>query len=168
MLQVYTGNGKGKTTAALGLMLRAAGAGFRVFFAQMMKNTPTSELGSLELLGERVVVRRFGTGEFIVETPTDADYECAGQAFSEIEEAAMSGQFGMVVADEMCTALYYKLIDRDKVLKLIRSCPPTTELVFTGRYACDDIINAADLVTEMREVKHCYQKNVPARRGIEF
>jgi cob(I)alamin adenosyltransferase len=168
MLQIYTGNGKGKTTAALGLMLRAAGAGFRVFFVQMMKNTPTSELESLKLLGDRIVVRRFGTGEFIVETPSKEDYECAGQAFTEIEKAVMSGQFNMVVADEMCTALYYKLIDRDRINSLIQNCPPTTELVFTGRYADDDIVCAADLVTEMREIKHCYQKNVPARKGIEF
>ncbi|MCL2181907.1 MAG: cob(I)yrinic acid a,c-diamide adenosyltransferase [Chitinispirillia bacterium] len=168
MLQIYTGNGKGKTTAALGLSLRAAGAGFRVFFAQMMKNTHTSELESLKLLGDRITVKRFGTGEFIVETPTVKDFECAEQAFAAIEEAALSGQFQMVVADEMCTALYYELINRDNLLLLIKNCPPTTELIFTGRYADEEMIGIADLVTEMREVKHCYQKNVPARKGIEF
>jgi cob(I)alamin adenosyltransferase len=168
MLQIYTGNGKGKTTAALGLALRAAGAGFRVFFAQLMKLVPTSELESLKSLGDRIVVRQFGTGAFIVDGPTPEDYDCAAHAFAEVEAAVMSGHFNMVVADEMCTALYYKLIDRDEVLELVKNCPHPVELVFTGRYADACLIEVADLVTEMREVKHCYSKNVPARRGIEY
>ncbi|MCL2218686.1 MAG: cob(I)yrinic acid a,c-diamide adenosyltransferase [Chitinispirillia bacterium] len=168
MLQVYTGNGKGKTTAALGLALRAAGAGFRVLFVQMMKHTPTSELESIKLLGNMIVVRRYGSGNFIVDTPAKEDYECAAQAFEDIREAAAAGQFNMIVADEMCTALYYKLIDRESVLNLIKNCPASIELVFTGRYADEELINAAGVVTEMREVKHCYRDNIPARRGIEF
>ena len=168
MLQVYTGNGKGKTTAAIGLAVRAAGAGMRVLFVQLMKNVPTSELESLKLLGDRIIVKQFGTGGLIVSTPAKEDYECAEEALAEIRASVTSGRFKMIVADEMCTALYYKLVDRAKVLAIIKECPPSTELVFTGRYADADIIKAADLVTEMREVKHYYQKDISARKGIEY
>jgi cob(I)alamin adenosyltransferase len=168
MLQVYTGNGKGKTTAALGLTLRAVGAGLRVFFAQFMKRAHTSELESLKQFGDRVAIKQFGTGEFIIDTPNEKDCECAEQAFAEVAAAVSSGEYGVVVADEICTALYYKLIDKDKVIGMVRACPPSIELVFTGRYAGDDVIHAAGVVTEMREVKHCFNENAPARRGIDY
>jgi len=168
MLQLYTGNGKGKTTAALGLALRAVGAGFKVFFAQFMKNMSTSESQTLKLLGGNVVFKQFGSGGYIINTPSKKDFECARAGFAEVDRAVKSGQFDMIAADEICTALYYKLIDIEKVLELVKSCPPQTELVFTGRYACDTLIEAADLVTEMREVKHFYSNGVSARKGIEF
>jgi len=168
MLQIYTGNGKGKTTAALGLTLRAVGAGFKVFFAQFMKNINTSESQTLKLLGDNVVFKQFGSGDYIINTPSKIDFECALAGFTEVDHAVKSGQFDMIVADEICTALYYKLIDIEKALELVKICPPQTELVFTGRCACDTLIKAADLVTEMREVKHFYSDGVPARKGIEF
>ena len=168
MLQIYTGNGKGKTTAALGLTFRAAGAGLRVFFGQFMKGVHAAELTSLKLLGDNVIAKQFGTGDFIVDAPTDKDRECASRAFSEIETVVKSGRFDVVVADEICTAMFYKLIDTDDVLRLVRACPPEVELIFTGRYAADAVIDAADVVTEMREIKHCYQKGVPARAGIDY
>jgi len=168
MLQLYTGNGKGKTTAALGLTLRAVGAGFKVFFAQFMKNINTSESQTLKLLGDNVVFKQFGSGDYIINTPTKKDFECARAGFTEIDHAVKSGQFNMIIADEICTALYYKLIDIEKVFQLVKNCPQQTELIFTGRYACDTLINAADLVTEMREIKHFYSDGVPARKGIEF
>jgi cob(I)alamin adenosyltransferase len=168
MLQLYTGNGKGKTTAALGLTLRAAGAGLRVFFGQFMKNTATSELRTLKLLDANVVFKQFGSGSYIINAPAEKDFECALAGFTEVEYAVKSGSFDMVVADEICTALYYKLIDIEKTLELVKNCPNKTELVFTGRYACGALIEAADLVTEMREVKHFYADGVPARKGIEF
>jgi len=168
MLQIYTGNGKGKTTAALGIALRAVGAGLRVLFAQFMKNVPTSELEALKLLGGKITVKRFGTGSYIVKTPTEKDFECAELAFAEIEAAVASQRFDMIIADEICTALYYNLIDRRKVDGLIRDCPQSIELIFTGRYADDDLIEAAGVATEMREIKHCYNENIPARKGIEY
>jgi cob(I)alamin adenosyltransferase len=168
MLQVYTGNGKGKTTSALGLTLRAVGAGMRALFVQFMKNVPTSELESLKLFGDKVVVKRFGTGDYIIKTPAQEDYEHAETAFSEIDGAVRQGEYDLIIADEICTALFYKLIDKNKVLEMIHNCPPQVELVFTGRYADEDIINAAGLVTEMREVKHCYREGVQARAGIDY
>lgn len=168
MLQLYTGNGKGKTTAALGLTLRACGAGFKVFFAQFMKNISTTESQTIKLLGDSVVFKQFGSGDYIINTPAKKDFECAQTGVIEVDRAIKSGQFDMIVADEICTALYYKLIDIEKVLELVKNCPQETELVFTGRYACDTLINLADLVTEMREVKHFYNNGVCARKGIEF
>ena len=168
MLQLYTGNGKGKTTAALGLTLRAAGAGLRVFFGQFMKNTATSELRTLKLLDANIVFKQFGSGDYIINTPTQKDFDCALAGFAEVENAVKSGSFDMVVADEICTALYYKLIDIEKTLELVKNCPAKIELVFTGRRACGALIEAADLVTEMREIKHFYSKGVSARKGIEF
>jgi len=168
MLQLYTGNGKGKTTAAIGLTLRAVGAGFKVFFAQFMKNMSTSESQTIKLLGDNVVFKQFGSGDYVINTPSKKDFECAQAGFTEVYHAVKNGQFDMIVADEICTALYYKLIDIEKVFQLVKACPQQTELVFTGRYACDALINAADLVTEMREVKHFYSDGVPARKGIEF
>ncbi|MDR0307328.1 MAG: cob(I)yrinic acid a,c-diamide adenosyltransferase [Chitinispirillales bacterium] len=168
MLQVYTGNGKGKTTAALGLTLRAAGAGLKVFFCQFMKNIETSESKTLKLLGENVVFKQFGSGSYIIDTPTEKDFECALAGFTEINHAAQSGQFDMVIADEICTALRYKLLCIKNVMKFVRNCPKQTELVFTGRCACDILIKTADLVTEMIEIKHFFSDGVSARRGIEF
>jgi len=168
MVQIYTGNGKGKTTAALGLSMRAAGAGLRVLFVQFMKEAHTSELEALKLLSDTITVKRFGPGSFILNIPRQEDFECALDAFIEIDEAVKSGDYNMVVADEICTALYYGLVDKNKTLKIMQDCPPTIELVFTGRYADDDLINAADLVTEMREIKYYDQENIPARKGIEY
>lgn len=175
MLQVYTGDGKGKTTAALGMSLRAAGAGLSVFFAQFMKNVDTSELESLKSLESKITVKQFGTGKFVTGVPTEKDYECARQALAEIVDAIDSGLYDMVIADEICTALHYGLIGKDEVMETVRLAKSgkaarktEVELVFTGRYAGDELISAADIVTEMREVKHCYRQNEPARRGIEY
>jgi len=168
MLQIYTGNGKGKTSAALGVALRAAGAGMRVLFIQFMKNTPTSELETLKALENKITVKQFGSGAFVINTPTEKDFHYAGLAFAEIENAAAAQTFDVIIADELCTAAHYKLIDSNKIVTLIKNCPQSIELIFTGRYAGNELINAADVVTEMREIKHCFNNNIPARKGIEY
>ncbi|MFP4241456.1 MAG: cob(I)yrinic acid a,c-diamide adenosyltransferase [Chitinispirillaceae bacterium] len=168
MLHIYTGDGKGKTTAAVGLAVRAAGAGMKVFFAQLMKNTPTAEAEVFKLLEDRVTFRQFGTGEFVTGKPSDEDIVSAQNGFKEVEKAVRMGMYAVVVVDELCTALHWGLLDPRKVFRLVENCPEKTELVFTGRNATPDLVEKADLVTEMREVKHYYEKGVEARRGIEF
>lgn len=168
MLQIYTGNGKGKTTAAVGLAVRAAGAGMRVLFAQLMKNVPTAESKVFALIKDRIVYSQFGTGKFIIGKPAEEDYEAASNALLEVEEAVGSGEYQLVIADELCTALSIGLIRPERVFRLIQNCPQSVELVFTGRNASPELVERADLVTEMREVKHYYNSGADARPGIEF
>ena len=167
-VHVYTGNGKGKTTAALGLALRASGAGLKVFIGQFIKGQAYSELEVIARDLKNITVKQYGLGCFIVETPTIEDKEAARKGFDEIQRLIKSGKHDLIILDEVNIALYYKLIEVDELLALIREKPQDVELVLTGRYAPEEIIEAADLVTEMKEVKHYYQKGIEARKGIEF
>ncbi len=171
-VQVYTGNGKGKTTAALGLTIRALGAGMSVYFGQFIKGMRYSEIEMLESLAStleprRLVLKQFGRGCFIMRDPEKADVDVALAGLAEAAAALISGAFDLVVLDELNVAVNLGLIPQADVLDLISSRPPHVELVITGRYATDAVIAAADLVTEMREIKHYYQKGIEARTGIE-
>jgi cob(I)alamin adenosyltransferase len=167
-VQVYTGNGKGKTTAALGLALRAAGAGLRVYIGQFMKGLHYSELEAAKKLAPFLAIEQYGHPEFCVPGKvSEEDYQLARVGMDKLKAALHSGDFDVVVMDEICTALHFGLIEAEEVLGVMRTKPENVELVLTGRYAPDAILAAADLVTEMREVKHYYQKDVPARKGIE-
>ncbi|HNT28954.1 MAG TPA: cob(I)yrinic acid a,c-diamide adenosyltransferase [bacterium] len=166
MMQVYTGDGKGKTTAAIGLAVRALGAGKRVFIAQFVKGMRYSELNLLERL-EGLELRRYGRDCFIVKKPEQADIDLARQGLSEATAILKEGRYDLVILDEACIALYYHLFSLDELLAAIKGRAPRVEVVVTGRYAPQGLIDAADLVTEMREVKHYYQKGVQAREGIE-
>jgi len=166
-IQVYTGNGKGKTTAALGLALRAAGAGLRVFFAQFMKGTQSSEVIALEKLSSHITIKQYGSDNFIDYTPNEQDISAAQQGLKEVREAILSGSYQVIVLDEANVAIRYNLFSVEAVLDLIRIKPDDVELVITGRDAIPAIIEAADLVTEMKEAKHYFQKGIPARTGIE-
>lgn len=166
-IQVYTGNGKGKTTAALGLALRAAGAGQRVFFAQFMKGIRSSEVNALEKLTSHITFRQYGSGCFINGTPKDEDISAARKGLKEAIDAMMSGMYQVIVLDEANVAVKYNLLSTGDILDLIGLKPDDTEIVITGRDADLKIIEAADLVTEMKEVKHYFKKGVPARTGIE-
>jgi cob(I)alamin adenosyltransferase len=165
-VQVYTGSGKGKTTAALGLALRAAGAGLKVFIAQFVKGARCSEHRALERFEGAIVCRQYGRG-FIRQTPGKADIAAAREGLREAAEAVRSGAYDLVILDEVNVAVYYGLIGVDEILGLIKGKPENVELVLTGRNAPERVIEEADLVTEMREVKHYYQRGVKARRGIE-
>lgn len=166
-LQVYTGEGKGKTTAALGLVLRAGGAGLRVYFGQFIKGQACSELETLRTRFPEVTIEQFGRGCFIRGKPTAADKRAVKRGVERIREALVSGRYDVVVADEANCAVACGAMSREALMELVRRRPAGVELVVTGRAACPELIEAADLVTEMRAVKHYYDRGVRARRGIE-
>ena len=166
-IHVYTGNGKGKTTAAFGLALRAAGAGFRVYIAQFVKGMKYSEMNSLAKLEEYITIKQYGRDCFIFRDPEKEDIQAAQEGLKEVREIMSSGEYNMIILDEANIATYYNLFSVDDLLDFIRAKPEDVELIITGRKADPRIIEAADLVTEMKEIKHYYQKGVQAREGIE-
>jgi cob(I)alamin adenosyltransferase len=167
-IHVYTGNGKGKTTAALGLALRAVGAGKKVFFAQFIKGKIYSEIEAVKKFVPDITIKQYGQGCFIVEKPTEADILAARNGLAEVAKILKSEKYDMVVLDEATIALYYQLFSIDEFLDVLKKKNPETEVVVTGRYAPPELIEMADLVTEMKEVKHYYTKGIEARKGIEF
>jgi len=172
-IQIYTGDGKGKTTASLGLTLRALGAGCSVFIGQFLKNGDYSEIRMLKKManildeGQKLKVRQYGEPRFVGQTPRPEDLESARRGWVEIREAALSGRYDVVVMEEINVALHLNLIPLEEVLALLAEKPEETELVLTGRYAPAELREAADLVSEITEEKHYYQQGVPARTGIE-
>jgi cob(I)alamin adenosyltransferase len=166
-VHVYTGCGKGKTTAALGLALRCAGAGFKVFFGQFLKDGSYSETDAVKHFAGQITHEFYGLGGFIKGQPTEADMAAARNGLDRIKVAVNSSEYRLVIMDEINVAIYKGLIDKYEVLDLIKQRPEGVELVLTGRYADPDIMIAADLVTEMQEIKHYFKEGVPARTGIE-
>ncbi|MCG8568776.1 MAG: cob(I)yrinic acid a,c-diamide adenosyltransferase [Spirochaetes bacterium] len=164
-VQVYTGNGKGKTTAAFGLALRSVCAGNRVYIGQFVKGQKYSELNTPQYL-PNITIEQFGRGCFIFKEPTPDDVEAAKKGLKRVTEVIHSGQYDLVVLDEINIALYYQLFSADEVLELLK-IPHEAEVILTGRYAPQQLIDFADLVTEMKEIKHYYKKGVSARKGIE-
>jgi len=150
------------------LALRAAGAGQRVFFAQFLKGQPTSELAALDRLADLITVRRFGRSEFVTRQPQLGDLEMAQAGLRAARAALATGRFDLIVLDEINVAVLLGLISLDDLLVLVDATPPQTTLVATGRHAPAALIERADLVTEMVEVKHPYRRGVPARVGIEM
>ncbi|MBN1901587.1 cob(I)yrinic acid a,c-diamide adenosyltransferase [Candidatus Sumerlaeota bacterium] len=167
-IQVYTGNGKGKTTAALGLALRAAGAGKTVFIAQFLKCGRYSECRSLARFHPDIVIKQFGKRHFIKGKPSAQDISAFRKGFDEVRKALLSHQYDLIILDEINIAVYMGLMPVDELILFLREKPDPVELVLTGRHAHARIVKMADLVTHMREVKHYFQKGVPARRGIEM
>ncbi|PIP18916.1 MAG: cob(I)yrinic acid a,c-diamide adenosyltransferase [Candidatus Omnitrophica bacterium CG23_combo_of_CG06-09_8_20_14_all_41_10] len=181
MIQVYTGNGKGKTTAALGLAIRAAGAGLNVYIGQFAKGriygfgqrrpnhrSPTySELAALKKI-KNIKVEQFGRHCFIKAKPDKQDIRLACAGLEKIKRAVLSRKYRLIILDEINIALKFKLISLEEVLAILKKAPVNTEIVLTGRYACPEILKVADLVSEIKEKKHYYNKGVKARRGIEF
>jgi len=165
-VQVYTGDGKGKTTAALGLALRAAGAGLIVYIAQFVKGMLYSELNMLADLSH-ITLKQYGRDCFIYKSPESEDVQVAQDGLREAKEMMTSGEYQMIILDEANIATYYSLFNVDDLLDFIRAKPDGVELVITGRRADPRVIEAADLVTEMKEIKHYYQNGVEAREGIE-
>jgi len=170
-LQVYTGNGKGKTTAALGLAIRGACAGMKVYIGQFMKGSDYSELSLPIHFPDLIVLEQYGTPRLICkdEEPSIEDMKAAVDGLRRLSRAMQSGMYGLVIADELNVALHMGLLPVTDVLRLLDERPPEVELVLTGRYAPSDIIEKADLVTEMKEIKHYYSsEGLQARKGIEF
>jgi cob(I)alamin adenosyltransferase len=168
-IHIYTGNGKGKTSAALGLALRAAGRGFKTIIVQFMKGRHYGELDAVKKMEGLVTIEQFGHPTFcrFADTPDPADVKRAQSALSRVQELMGSRSCDIIVADEIITAVLFKLVKEEDVLEVMRTKPEGIELVLTGRGATELMTEAADLVTEMREVKHYYSKGVEAREGIE-
>ncbi len=172
-VQVYTGDGKGKTTAALGLALRAAGHGYRTFVGQFCKGRKTGEIAAAAKLRTAgsglIVIKQFGEIHFLRagRPPEARDVQGAKRGLAAGREAMLSGCYRIVVLDEICLALYFKLLDRAEVESLLEERPAGVELVLTGRKAPAWLLRRADLVTEMRERKHYYAAGVAERKGIE-
>jgi cob(I)alamin adenosyltransferase len=168
LVQVYTGNGKGKSSAAFGLALRAIGRGLKVYIIQFIKGG--FDYGELYIVDKlpNLTLKAFGRGKFVTQKPAEkVDVGFAEQALALAEKVVKSGEYDIVILDEINVALNLNLIKIEKVVELIKNKPEHVELVLTGRYAPDEIVEAADLVTEMREVKHPYNKGFQARKGIE-
>ncbi len=168
MIQVYTGDGKGKTTAAMGLALRALGWGWRVLVIQFLKKGHWGELRALERFGEQVRVVQVGAGGF-VKPETLTKHRVSNALGVELALLAKrSREFDMVILDELNQAVNLGVVPLEKALEIVDGWPEDVELVITGRCAPEELVARADLVTEMREVKHYFKRGVKARRGIEF
>ena len=167
-VHIYTGNGKGKTTAALGIALRAAGAGHMVFFAQFVKGMKYAEVSAIENYLPKVSIKQYGLKCFIENDPTDEDILMAQKGLQEVSVILASGDYNMVVLDEANIALYYKLFSVDQLITALDKRDDNTEVIITGRYAPDALIEYADLVTEMKEIKHYYTTGLQARKGVEY
>ncbi len=169
LVQIYTGDGKGKTTAALGLALRAAGHGMRTYIGQFMKGQDYGELAGARLLAPYLTIEQYGRPSFVhLHRATPEDVRLAHEGLEKARAAMRSGDYAIVVLDEVCVALHFGLLEVEEVLAFLEEKPKGVELVLTGRRAPEELVARADLVTEMREVKHPYQQGIPARRGIEY
>ncbi len=169
LVQVYTGDGKGKTTCALGLALRAAGWGFKVYIIQFMKGRKTGESVAVARLAPEVTLRYFGRGNLVnLRAPAPEDLALVQEAWALAKQVLTAGEHDLVILDEINLALTHKLVPVEEALEALRRRPPGVEVVLTGRQAPPELVALADLVTEMWPVKHYYQAGVKARGGIEW
>ncbi|HOE58105.1 MAG TPA: cob(I)yrinic acid a,c-diamide adenosyltransferase [Bacillota bacterium] len=171
LIQVYTGDGKGKTTAALGQGLRSCGRGLKVYMVQFLKGSDTGELHSVEKLNPLFKIFRFEKERGFFWTLSEQEKkelkEDIDRGFAFIEGVVANNECDVLIIDELLGVLGNKLIKIDQVLKLLKTKPESMEIIITGRNAPKEIIDAADLVTEMREIKHYFKSGIPAREGIE-
>lgn len=165
-IQIYTGDGKGKTTASLGLAIRAAGAGLKVYIVQFLKKGDYSEIKSLKKF-DNISVKQFGLGKFVKGNPSEEDVEAGQRGLSLIKSLIEKDEHDLIIIEEGNVAVMCNLFPEDKLLDIMDSKPENLELVITGRGATEKMIEKADLVTEMKEIKHYYKKGVMARVGIE-
>jgi len=169
LIQVYTGDGKGKTTCALGLALRAVGQGFKVYMVQFMKGRDTGELRAAGRLAPDFTIRSFGRPGLVnLKSPAPEDLELVQEAWDLARQVIRTGDHDLVILDEINLALAYGLILWDEAVQSLKQRPPWVEVILTGRAAPLELIALADLVTEMTPLKHYYLDGVPARRGIEW
>jgi len=168
-IQVYTGNGKGKSTAAIGLAVRAAGAGLTSYIIQFMKEYPYSELNTLKKLDQWITIEQVGNDSFVYkkELPSDREIQKARNALKKVEDLMVNKSFDLIILDEVLVTVYFKLLTTEEIVSVIHKKPAELELILTGRYCPEEIIELADLVTEMKEVKHYYTKGILSRKGIE-
>ena len=167
-VQVYTGDGKGKTSAALGLVVRACGAGLRVYMGQFIKRGLYSEIRTLRDRFPDVRVEQYGRGRFIRGRPDERDVQAARSGYEKLLQAIRGGNYDLVIADEIGSAVTSGILEEEDVLALLKERPAHVELVLTGRGVGRRVKARADLVTEMRNVKHYGDAGVKARKGIEM
>jgi len=167
--QIYTGEGKGKTTAAIGQTIRAAGEGYRSLIIQFMKEFPYSELKSLEKFKEFIEIEQYAGDDFVYkkELPDEKEKNKAHIGLKRVQEEFTKTNYDIIILDEVIVSINFKLIDIKDVVDLIKNKPANKELILTGRYCPKELIDLADLVTEMKEVKHYYTKGITSRKGFE-
>jgi cob(I)alamin adenosyltransferase len=166
-IHIYTGDGKGKTTAALGLALRAAGAGLSVYIAQFLKKGDYSEITALQRFSDLITVEQFGLGRFVRGKPQNEDMEAAAKGLQTVKAVMAAEKHQMIVLDEANVAVACGLFPLKALLEIIALKPEGVELVITGRGASPEVIDRADLVSEIKSLKHYFQNGVKARIGIE-
>ncbi len=168
-IQVYTGNGKGKTTAAIGQAVRAAGSELKTYIIQFMKEYPYSELNSLKYLSKWITIEQKGGDDFVYkgELPSEEQKTEAREALLKAADMMAGEAFDVIILDEILVAIYFKLLTEDEIIEVIKTKPEHIEIILTGRYCPEKIIEMADLVTEMKEIKHYYAKGILSRKGIE-
>lgn len=168
-IQIYTGNGKGKSTAAIGLAVRAAGNGLKTYIAQFMKEFPYSELNSLKYFSEWITVEQFGGDDFVYkkQMPGKIELDKAKLGLAKARAKMISKKYDVIILDEVCVSIYFGLFSDEEILTFMKMKPDNVELILTGRYCPDKLLEKADLVTEMKEIKHYYQEGVLSRKGIE-
>jgi len=166
-VQLYTGEGKGKTTAALGCALRAIGHGAKVYMVQFMKGDKS--YGELKVKVPRLKIVQCGLPTFVdKDNPSKEDRTLARKGLKLAEDAISSGKYDMVILDEVNVAVDYGLVPVDELVRIIRVRPDSVEVILTGRYAHEKLIDLADMVSEIKEIKHHYRKGIQAREGIEY
>ncbi len=168
-IQVYTGNGKGKSSAAIGIAVRAAGAGLKTFFVQFMKVFPYSEINSLTKLSEFITLKQYGKDDFIFrkENPNAEEIKETQLGLKEAKAAMHSGEYDLLILDEVCVSIYFKLFTTDEIIDFLKQKPENVEVILTGRYCPDKIIEIADLVSEIKEIKHYFTKGILSRKGFD-
>lgn len=168
-IQVYTGNGKGKTTAALGLALRAAGHGLKTYFCQFLKGQDYGEISAVQKLSPLITIEQFGRKGFIhvTDNPDQEDIRRAQKGLRKCRQMMKSREYRIIVLDEVNVAVHFNLFSEKEIHDFLDEKPEDIEVILTGRYAPESFLKRADLVTDMKEVKHYYQKGIKARKGIE-
>lgn len=169
LVMVITGNGKGKTTSAFGQALRAIGQGYQVCIIQFMKGRKYGEIIAIEKYIPDITFYQFGLDSFVMrENSAQVDIDLAVQGFEKAKEVIQSGQYNMVILDEINVVVDFGLIPEEVVLDLAKNKPPELDLILTGRYASDRLMEMADLVSEVTEIKHHYNAGIKDRAGIEY
>jgi len=168
-IQIYTGNGKGKTTAAIGQAVRAAGFGLKSYIVQFMKEFPYNEQNSLIHLSEWITIEQFAGDDFVYkkQLPGKKEIDKARRGLAAAKAKMLSGRYDLIILDEVCVSIYFRLFSDEEILTFMKQKPENVELILTGRYCPDNLMDKADLVTEMKEIKHYYQEGITARKGIE-
>ena len=170
-IHIYTGNGKGKTTSALGLCFRAAGYGKSSAFIQFMKGQKTGELSAAEMMNSLITIEQYGSPKLLLKNDPAIFEEHKAEAikgYNRSLDLIINGKFSIVVLDEIINLLNFRLINLQMIINLIKAKPEDMELILTGRGAPEELTRLADLVTDMQEIKHYYTSGVKARKGIEF